>query len=82
MCIVSACIVMTSATWWVTRRTEADTRRLKLATQKLALAALDDLVKRTSKAVARWLATVTRERVEKAESSHLGYGITPVSSLD
>ncbi len=46
MGIVACCMSITSATWWVTRRTEAETRRLKLArikAQKDGLAVLDDV---------------------------------------
>ena len=56
MGIVACCILITSATWWVTRRTERETRRLKrarLKAQKEGLAVLEDVVdndlkKRTS----------------------------------
>ena len=30
MCLVAACFCLTLVTWWVTRRTESDSRRLKL----------------------------------------------------
>lgn len=46
MGIVGACIVVTCATWWVTRRTEKETRRLKRArvvAQKQGLAVLEDV---------------------------------------
>lgn len=47
MGIVSCCILVTSATWYVTRRTEKETRRLKRArvkAQKEGLAVLEDVV--------------------------------------
>lgn len=47
MGLVAACIMMTSATWYVTRHTEAETRRLKLARKKAdkeGMAVLDDVV--------------------------------------
>ncbi|KAI5357936.1 Putative major facilitator superfamily, MFS transporter superfamily [Septoria linicola] len=47
MGIVGVCILLTLATWWVTRRTEHETRRLKLArvaAEKKCLAILDDVV--------------------------------------
>lgn len=47
MGIVSCCIVVTLATWWVTRRTERETRRLKRArvkAQQEGLAVLEDVV--------------------------------------
>ena len=47
MGIVGGCILLTLGTWWVTRRTERETRRLKLArvkAQKQGLAVLDDVV--------------------------------------
>jgi nitrate/nitrite transporter NarK len=47
MGIVSCCILVTLATWWVTRRTESETRRLKRArfkAQKEGLAVLEDVV--------------------------------------
>ena len=47
MGIVGSCILLTLATWWVTRRTELETRRLKLArvaAEKQGLAILDDVV--------------------------------------
>ena len=47
MGIVSCCILITLATWWVTRRTERETRRLKRArvkAQKEGLAVLEDVV--------------------------------------
>ncbi|KAI1333614.1 putative pantothenate transporter [Xylariaceae sp. FL0016] len=34
MCLVAGCFCLTLVTWWVTRVTERDTRRLKLARQK------------------------------------------------
>ncbi|EME85970.1 uncharacterized protein MYCFIDRAFT_39363 [Pseudocercospora fijiensis CIRAD86] len=47
MGIVGVCILTTLATWWVTRRTEKETRRLKLArikAQKDGLTILEDVV--------------------------------------
>lgn len=47
MCLVFACTCITLLTWWVTRRTEADTRRLKrerVEANKKGLAVLDDVV--------------------------------------
>jgi nitrate/nitrite transporter NarK len=47
MGIVGCCILVTLATWWVTRRTEWETRRLKRArvkAQKEELAVLEDVV--------------------------------------
>ncbi|KXT07196.1 hypothetical protein AC578_2470 [Pseudocercospora eumusae] len=47
MGVVGVCILTTLATWWVTRRTEKETRRLKLArikAQKDGLAVLEDVV--------------------------------------
>lgn len=47
MGIVGLCILVTLATWWVTRRTERETRRLKRArvlAQKEGLAVLEDVV--------------------------------------
>lgn len=49
MALVGACAIVTSVTWWVTRKTEADTRRLKRArvrAEKVGLAVLDDVVDR------------------------------------
>ncbi|SPO06249.1 related to putative tartrate transporter [Cephalotrichum gorgonifer] len=49
MGVVSACVLVTLVTWWVTRKTEADTRRLKRArvkAEKEGLAVLDDVVDR------------------------------------
>lgn len=53
MGMVSACVVVTLATWWVTRRTERDTRRLKRArvrAEREGMAVLDDVVDRDLKA--------------------------------
>jgi hypothetical protein len=47
MGFISACILATLGTWWLTRQTEKDTRRLKLArvsAQKRGEAVLDDVV--------------------------------------
>lgn len=47
MGFISACIVATLGTWWLTRQTEQDTRRLKLArvkAQKRGETVLDDVV--------------------------------------
>jgi hypothetical protein len=47
MALVAVCAVVTLVTWWVTRQTEADTRRLKRArirAEKNNLAVLDDVV--------------------------------------
>lgn len=49
MALVGACAVITSFTWWVTRKTEADTRRLKRARVKAereGLTVLNDVVDR------------------------------------
>lgn len=49
MALVGACALVTLATWWVTRRTEADTRKLKRArvrANKQGLAVLDDVMDR------------------------------------
>ena len=49
MALVAVCAVITLLTWWVTRKTEADTRRLKrlrVKAQKEGLAVLDDVVDR------------------------------------
>jgi nitrate/nitrite transporter NarK len=49
MALVAVCTVITSLTWWVTRKTEADTRRLKRArvrAEREGLAVLDDVVDR------------------------------------
>lgn len=49
MVLVGACAVTTLVTWWVTRKTEADTRKLKRARVKAnkdGLAVLDDVVDR------------------------------------
>lgn len=49
MALVGVCTLVTLTTWWVTRQTEADTRRLKRArvqAQKDDLAVLDDVVDR------------------------------------
>lgn len=46
MGIVATCMSVTSATWWVTRRTESETRRSKRArvkAQKEELAVLEDV---------------------------------------
>ncbi|KAI2464571.1 putative pantothenate transporter [Annulohypoxylon bovei var. microspora] len=42
MALVACCMVMTLVTWWVTRQTERDTRRLKLA--RIAAARRDDAI--------------------------------------
>lgn len=47
--LVGTCVIVTMVTWWVTRQTEADTRRLKRArvkANKSNLAVLDDVVDR------------------------------------
>lgn len=47
MSLVATCSVITLITWWVTRQTEADTRRIKRArvkAEKKGLAVLDDVV--------------------------------------
>ncbi len=47
MACVGACMIVTLATWWVTRHTESDTRRLKRArvqAGKKELAVLEDVV--------------------------------------
>lgn len=47
MALVAACAIVTLVTWWVTRQTEADTRRLKrarLQAERNNLAVLDDVV--------------------------------------
>lgn len=47
MGVVSACVVVTLGTWWVTRGTEAETRRLKRArvrAEREGMAVLDDVV--------------------------------------
>lgn len=52
MGLVGACSIVTLVTWWVTRKTEADTRRLKhlrVKAQKDDLAVLDDVVDRDLK---------------------------------
>ena len=52
MGIISLCILITLATWWVTRGTERETRRLKKArvqAQKQDLAVLEDVVDRDLK---------------------------------
>lgn len=49
MGLIGCCIVMTLVTWWVTRGTEKETRRLKLARIKASSkgdAVLDDIVDR------------------------------------
>jgi nitrate/nitrite transporter NarK len=49
MALVAACAGVTMVTWWVTRQTEADTRRVKrarLQAEKDDLAVLDDVVDR------------------------------------
>ena len=53
MGVVSACVIVTFITWWVTRRTESDTRRLKRArvrAEREGMAVLDDVVDRDLKA--------------------------------
>ena len=45
--LVATCAIVTLVTWWVTRHTEADTRRLKrarLQAERINLAVLDDVV--------------------------------------
>lgn len=52
MALVGACTLVTLATWWVTRQSEADTRRLKRArvgAEREGLAVLDDVVDRDLK---------------------------------
>jgi nitrate/nitrite transporter NarK len=52
MALVALCTVITLVTWWVTRKTEADTRRLKRArvqAERDGLAVLDDVVDRDLK---------------------------------
>ncbi|KAI0469648.1 MFS general substrate transporter [Xylariaceae sp. FL0804] len=47
MCLVAACLALTAVTWWLTRATERDTRRLKLARKRAAARGetiLDDVV--------------------------------------
>lgn len=47
MALVGACTLVTLTTWWVTRQTEADTRKLKRArvrAEKEGLTVLDDVV--------------------------------------
>ena len=47
MGLVGACMILTLVTWWVTRETERDTRRLKLAkiaAEKTGKTILDDVV--------------------------------------
>ncbi|TQN64610.1 putative transporter [Colletotrichum shisoi] len=47
MALVGCCAIVTLVTWWVTRKTEADTRRLKRArvdAERRGLAVLDDVV--------------------------------------
>lgn len=49
MALIGACIMITLLTWWVTRKTESDTRKLKRArvkAEKDGLAVLDDVVDR------------------------------------
>ncbi|KAF4956139.1 hypothetical protein FSARC_11669 [Fusarium sarcochroum] len=49
MALVGACSLITLLTWWVTRRTESDTRRLKRArveAERKGLAVVDDVVDR------------------------------------
>lgn len=49
MALVGVCTLITLLTWWVTRQTEADTRRLKRArvrAERDGLAVLDDVVDR------------------------------------
>ena len=49
MGFVSACILTTVGTWWLTRKTEQDTRRLKVArveAKKRGETVLDDVVDR------------------------------------
>jgi nitrate/nitrite transporter NarK len=49
MGLVGLCSLITLLTWWVTRKTEADTRRLKRArvkAEKQGLVVLDDVVDR------------------------------------
>lgn len=52
MALVAVCSIITLVTWWVTRRTEADTRRLKRArvqAERDGLVVLDDVVDRDLK---------------------------------
>ncbi|KAK0392761.1 hypothetical protein NLU13_2256 [Sarocladium strictum] len=52
MALVGSCAIITLITWWVTRKTEADTRRLKRArvqAEREGLAVLDDVVDRDLK---------------------------------
>lgn len=52
MALVGVCTLVTLVTWWITRQTEADTRRLKRArvrAEKQGLAVLDDVVDRDLK---------------------------------
>jgi nitrate/nitrite transporter NarK len=47
MGLVGLCVILTLVTWWVTRETERDTRRLKLAkivAEKTGKTILDDVV--------------------------------------
>ncbi|KAJ5000401.1 hypothetical protein K4K48_002740 [Colletotrichum sp. SAR 10_66] len=49
MALVGCCAIITCITWWVTRKTESDTRRLKRArvrAEREGLAVLDDVVDR------------------------------------
>ncbi|KAL0931314.1 pantothenate transporter [Colletotrichum truncatum] len=49
MALVGCCAIITCITWWVTRQTESDTRRLKRArvrAEREGLAVLDDVVDR------------------------------------
>ena len=53
MGLVGLCSLVTLTTWWVTRKTEADTRRLKRArvqAEKKGLTVLDDVVDRDLRA--------------------------------
>ncbi|KAH7303988.1 major facilitator superfamily domain-containing protein [Stachybotrys elegans] len=53
MGLVGLCVLITLTTWWVTRKTEADTRRLKRARKELereGLTILDDVVDRDLRA--------------------------------
>ncbi|KAL2212637.1 MFS general substrate transporter [Sarocladium strictum] len=63
MALVAVCTVVTSLTWWVTRKTEADTRRLKRArvrAEREGLAVLDDVVDRDLEAKRTNVSSVER----------------------
>lgn len=52
MALVGLCTIITLTTWWVTRQSEADTRKIKrarLQAEKQGLAVLDDVVDRDLK---------------------------------